>query len=133
MSGPATDRIAQTELAIGRVLRVGVASSLILMATGTVLSFLGPSAYGSGAADVQRLIGPRGSFPRTLAWLGHGLAHADGQAIIVAGLLLLIATPVVRVAVSVVAFAIERDRTYVAITVVVLALLLLSFALGKGG
>lgn len=47
-----------------------------------------------------------------------------------AGLLLLIATPVIRVAASVVAYAFERDRLYVAITAAVLLLLFASFALG---
>ena len=54
-------------------------------------------------------------------------------AVIVAGLVLLIATPVIRVAVSLVAFTRERDRTFVAITATVLFLLLLSFLLGKAG
>ena len=49
------------------------------------------------------------------------------------GLLLLIATPVARVAFSIVAFALEGDRLYVAITAVVLALLVLSFAVGAAG
>jgi uncharacterized membrane protein len=39
---------------------------------------------------------------------------------------LLLATPVIRVAFSIIGFAIERDRTYVAITSVVLATLLVS-------
>ena len=52
---------------------------------------------------------------------------------IVLGLVLLIATPVVRVIVSTVAFYRERDRVYVAITLLVLALLLVSFVLGRSG
>jgi uncharacterized membrane protein len=46
-------------------------------------------------------------------------------------LLLLIATPIARVALSVVGFAIERDRMYVAFTLIVLAILLYSL-LGSG-
>jgi len=52
-------------------------------------------------------------------------------AVIQLGLLILIATPVVRVAASVVAFAVERDRLYVAITLYVLAVILVSFFLGQ--
>jgi uncharacterized membrane protein len=63
----------------------------------------------------------------------RGLEHSQGRAIVMAGLLLLIATPVVRVAISVLAFVYQRDRTFVVITSVVLALLLTSFALGRGG
>lgn len=44
------------------------------------------------------------------------------------GLLVLIATPVARVAFSIAAFAVERDRMYVWFTVIVLAVLLYSIA-----
>jgi uncharacterized membrane protein len=47
------------------------------------------------------------------------------------GLLLLIATPIVRVAFSIAGFSIERDRLYVGFTCVVLAILLYSL-LGSG-
>jgi uncharacterized protein len=46
------------------------------------------------------------------------------------GMFLEIATPVARVAFSVVAFALERDRLYVGITLVVLAVLLFGLAGG---
>ena len=42
------------------------------------------------------------------------------------GLLLLIATPVARVAMAVVGFALERDRLYVVVSLIVLTVLLLS-------
>jgi uncharacterized membrane protein len=53
--------------------------------------------------------------------------------VVTAGLLLLILTPILRVAVSIVAFIIEKDRIFVFITATVLAVLLLSFLLGKAG
>jgi uncharacterized membrane protein len=46
-------------------------------------------------------------------------------------LLFLIATPIVRVAFSIVGFAMERDRMYVVFTLIVLAILLYSL-LGSG-
>ena len=49
-----------------------------------------------------------------------------GRGIIQLGLLLLIATPIARVVFSVYAFARQRDRTYVLVTLVVLAVLLYS-------
>jgi uncharacterized membrane protein len=48
-----------------------------------------------------------------------------------AGLLLLIATPVVRVAVTAVGFLAEHDRLYAAISVVVLVMLLVGFVIGS--
>jgi uncharacterized membrane protein len=50
----------------------------------------------------------------------------DPVGIIQLGILILIATPVVRVAFSVFAFAEERDWMYVVVTLVVLGLLLFS-------
>jgi uncharacterized membrane protein len=50
-----------------------------------------------------------------------------------AGVLILIATPIMRVALSVVVFVLEGDRRFVAITSTVLLLLLLSFLLGRAG
>jgi uncharacterized membrane protein len=55
-----------------------------------------------------------------------------GRSIIQFGLLLLIATPVARVLISAVAFALQRDRTYVLITLAVLGVLLLSLWGGLG-
>jgi uncharacterized membrane protein len=119
--------------AISRVLWIGVTASLLILASGTLLSILRSGGYGSQSSDVARLIGPGGSFPRTASWLLGGLRRLDGQAVIVAGLIMLILTPVLRVAVSIVAFARERDRPYVIITTAVLGLLALSLVLGKAG
>lgn len=58
------------------------------------------------------------------------MAELRGPAIVVLGLLILMATPVARVAVSIVLFLEERDETYAAITAIVLRLLILSFVLG---
>ena len=54
-----------------------------------------------------------------------------GRGIIQLGLLLLIATPVARVAFSLVAFALERDRLYVIVLLIVLAVLVYSLAGGR--
>ncbi len=58
----------------------------------------------------------------------HEMGPANCRAIIQFGLLLLIATPIARVAFSLVGFALERDRTYVVITSIVLAVLIYSVA-----
>jgi uncharacterized membrane protein len=61
----------------------------------------------------------------------HSVINGRGRGLIQLGLLFLIATPIARVAFSVVGFAIERDRMYVVFTVIVLAILLYSL-LGSG-
>jgi uncharacterized membrane protein len=59
-----------------------------------------------------------------------GMAHGDAASIIIVGILLLVATPIARVAFAVVSFSIERDLLYVTISVVVLAVLLWGLATG---
>lgn len=69
---------------------------------------------------------------RTVSGILREAATFHGRGLIQLGLLLLIATPVARVLFSVVAFLYERDWTYVAITMIVLALLCYSL-FGGGG
>jgi uncharacterized membrane protein len=109
------DRLEQI---IGNLLRAGVLLSAAVVAAGGAwyLAANGRAApayarfhpASRGVADLARLPLDRG--------------------IILAGLLILIATPVARVSFSLVAFALERDRLYVAVTAVVLVILLLSIA-----
>ena len=68
--------------------------------------------------------------PNSLNEVFDGVVHQGGPAIIMAGLLVLIATPVARVALSVVIFIVVRDRLYAAITATVFVILLISFAVG---
>ncbi len=121
------------ELLISAVLRGGVLIGLVLILLGTLMTFLHHPEYLSSAQELDRLTRPGASLPHTLRDVESGLLELRGQAIVALGLLILMATPAVRVAVSVVAFAAERDRTYVAITLTVLALLALSFFLGGAG
>jgi uncharacterized membrane protein len=126
-------RVRQVELLISGLLRGGVIISLFVIVLGTGISFVRHPAYRSVPEELQRLTSPGAGFPHSVAQTWEGLKMLRGQSITVVGLLLLIATPVLRVAVSVFAFVYERDRTFVAITLVVLMLLLLSFFLGKAG
>jgi uncharacterized membrane protein len=52
--------------------------------------------------------------------------HLESRGIMQLGLLLLIATPVARVAFSVVGFALERDRLYTVVSLIVLTVLVIS-------
>jgi uncharacterized membrane protein len=61
---------------------------------------------------------------RTLPGIFGFAFSSHSRGIIEIGLLLLIATPIARVIFSVVAFALQRDRVYVAVTLIVLAVLL---------
>jgi len=128
---PADPRVHRVELLLSVLLRVGVVVSLLVVVLGTALSFAHHSAHRSDTAELTRLTDIHAAFPHTLAEMWDGVLAGHGQAIVVAGLLLLIATPVMRVAVSILAFAVQRDWMFTMITFLVLVLLLLSFFLGK--
>lgn len=107
---------------IGWILQIGVILSTALIISGLLLLPTQPGGF-----SAQRLL----NFPQTLADIQHGLFRLRPQAIISLGLIVLIATPVIRVAASIIAFALEEDRKYVIITIIVLAILLFSiFSLG---
>jgi uncharacterized membrane protein len=126
----AEDRVRRVELLISNLLRIGVSLSLVLMVIGTIISFTRHPEYLSSSEELQRLTQPGAAFPHTVPDVVAGVRDLRGRAIVTLGLLLLIATPVVRVAVSIFAFIYQRDRIFTLITAVVLCLLLLSFVLG---
>jgi uncharacterized membrane protein len=123
----------KTEIIISNLLRAGVMLSLLTIFVGVVVMFAHHPDYLRSSADLKRLTTPGTAVPTTLAEIAQGLIALRGQAIVALGLLILIATPIFRVAVSISAFAIERDWTYMLITTTVLLVLLLSFFLGKAG
>jgi uncharacterized membrane protein len=65
---------------------------------------------------------------RSVSGVLHAAGPSDCQAIIQLGLLLLILTPVARVAFSLAGFALEHDRTYMVLTYIVLVILIYSLA-----
>jgi uncharacterized membrane protein len=118
-------RLRQTELIISFVLRSGVVLAALIIALGVVLFYARYLAAGGKIGQV--------TYPHTVAAVFVGLAHGDPLSVIVLGLLVLLLTPVLRVLVSVVTFALERDWHYTAITLLVFTILIVSFLLGRGG
>ena len=111
---------------IGKVLRYGVLLSGVIILLGT----FGLAANG-GFSDISGVLTYNETVPHdgldvSPAAMFHGLVTFSAFSWIELGVVVLIATPVVRVMVSVFLFAAERDRLYVVITAVVLALLLFS-------
>jgi uncharacterized membrane protein len=128
---PVDQKVRKVELLISHLLRTGVITSLSVIICGTVLTFLHHPSFTNSPKDLARLTKPGAAFPRSLTQVVHGVRSFEGRAVVVTGLLLLILTPVLRVAVSIGAFVYERDPVFVAITATVLALLVASFFLGK--
>lgn len=121
------------ESAISTILRAGVAMSIAIIAMGLVLTFVHHHDYFSSRPALGSLIDPRGSYTASVSSVIKGAREGRGQSIVMIGILVLIGTPVVRVATSIALFGAERDGVYVAITSVVLLLLILSFVIGAAG
>ncbi len=130
-AGRQEEAVRRMEFLISSLLRIGVTTSLAIIVFGAILSFLHHPSYLHSAADLSRLTNPRAAPLHRIADIAAGLRAWHGQAFIMAGLLLLIATPILRVAASVAAFAAQRDRVFAAIAAAGLLLLIIAFALGK--
>jgi uncharacterized membrane protein len=108
------------EQVVGRLLQAGVVLASIVVIIGGAL-LLGRHGAEPSAFSVFR---GGSSGLRSVSATLLGAVHGDPRAIVQFGLVLLIATPVARVALTLAAFAAQRDRLYVAMTAVVLTLLL---------
>lgn len=110
------------ESMIGKLLRTGV-----LLAAATV--FLGAVVYlmrhSSDRVDYGRFVAA-GDQVRSLAGVVHSAASLDSTGLIQFGLLLLIATPVARVVMAAAGFALEKDRLYTLVSLIVLGILVFS-------
>jgi len=134
---PCANKLIDMELVISRLLRFGVYTSSAVILAGVLMMIVtrstGYSAVGSyHFANVMRYHAhTAGEFPITVPEVIRGALRLKPFAVIMLGALLLIATPVLRVAVSLVAFALEGDRAYALITLYVLVVLLVSFLMGS--
>ncbi len=117
----------RVELIVGNLLRAGVVTAAAVVALGAAIFLL---RHGREIPHYRVFAGEPTDL-RTVSGILSGILTFRGREIIQFGLLLLIATPVARVAFSVLAFALERDRLYVVVTLLVLAVLLFSLAGGR--
>lgn len=116
----------EVEQVVGRLLQLGVLFAALVTAIGGVMLLIhhggAPAAYAVFQGEPATL--------RSLGAIVGGAFSGQAMSIVQLGLLLLIATPVARVAFTLVAFALQRDRLYVLVTTVVLALLLYGLVFG---
>ncbi len=112
---------------IGKVLRYGVIFSGAIILLGAIgLAATNGLSDSSGMLTYNPNMIPHDNLDISLGGLVQGLTTFSPFSWIELGVILLIATPVSRVTISVFLFAAERDRLYVIITAVVLTLLLFS-------
>ena len=111
---------------IGNLLRAGVTLSAAVVLFGACVYLV---RHGHEMPHYRAFVGTPEDL-RSVPGVWKNVLAFKGRGLIQLGLLLLIATPVARVAFSVVAFAIQRDRLYVVLTLLVLAILTYSLAGG---
>jgi uncharacterized membrane protein len=112
---------------IGDLLRAGVTLAAAVVLFGACVYLV---RHGHETPQYHVFVGAPSALRSISGIIKDALAF-KGRGLIQLGLLLLIATPVARVAFSVVAFEIERDRLYVVVTLIVLAVLSYSLAGGR--
>jgi uncharacterized membrane protein len=115
------------EILIGYTLRIGVVVAAVIVLIGGILYL---AANGSTTPHYESFHAAT-EHSDDFAGILRNVKAMNSYGIIQLGLLVLIATPILRVVFSVIAFAIERDLVYVAVTLLVLAVLLYSL-LAKG-
>jgi uncharacterized membrane protein len=114
---------------MGALLRTGVVLAAAIVFVGGVLYV---TRHRVPVTDYRVFHGEPGDL-RTISGIFHEALSFSGRGLIQFGLLVLIATPVARVAFSFFAFLYERDWTYVFVTLLVLGLLIYSLFGGHAG
>lgn len=117
------------EQVVGRLLQVGVLLAAGVTAIGGVVLL---ARDGGSVPALGQFVGEPADHSRIGA-IVQGALGGDGAAIVQLGVLLLIATPIARVAFTLLAFLRQRDRFYAVVTTVVLAILVYSLFAGKVG
>jgi uncharacterized membrane protein len=110
------------EQVVGNLLRAGVLLAAAITAIGGALYL---AQFGGAPADRHVFVGEPADL-RSVRGIVAGALALRALSLIQLGLLVLIATPIARVAFALLAFARQRDVTYVAISAFVLAVLIFS-------
>jgi uncharacterized membrane protein len=117
----------ELENILGNLLRTGVILSAAVVLIGMILHAIKAD---SGPPDFHVFNGEPASL-RSVHSIFQGMLALKPGGVIQFGLLLLLATPVARVAFSIFAFACQKDKVYVLVTLIVLSILVYSMAGGS--
>lgn len=116
------------QVLIGNLLRIGVYTSIAIAAFGGIIFLL---HHGGQVTDYTTFKGiPYYAQPANVA---GSILNLKGGAIIQAGIILLIATPVLRLIFAAVGFVIEKDYLYTFITLLVIGIITFSMLSGYAG
>jgi len=120
-------RDRRLEILLGNLLRTGVMLSAAVVLLGACIYLY---RHAHEPADYRVFRGEPSDYT-TIPGVIRSAIGGHGRGWIQLGLLLLISTPIARVTLSILGFALERDHMYVVFTLIVLAVLLYSL-LGSG-
>lgn len=112
---------------VGIMLRTGVLLAAAIVLTGGLLYLV----HSRGPRPDYTHFHSEPPAYTTMTGIAHGVGSGDPRAIIMLGLLVLIATPVARVGMCIVGFLFERDHLYVGVSTIVLLILLYSLFFHK--
>ena len=112
---------ADLDRLIGRLLTIGTYTSVLLIAIGTVLMF------------ESRIDPLAGGPPFEPGLIVDDITHGRPVGYMWLGMLVLLATPILRVIVSLFGFATRGERTMAIVAVLILVVIAASIALGNSG
>ncbi len=111
---------------VGNLLRLGVILSVVTSLIGFIKLF----SEGFVMPRKYRLLEMGDSSEKVWGTFWNSLTKGEGMAIIQLGILLLILTPLVRIIFALIGYLKEKDYTYVVISLIVLAIMTVSFLTG---
>ena len=119
------------QLAISKVLRYGVYSALFFAGIGGVV-YLYRHGNEQVGSQYKRFVEKDDRFFDYVHRVYTGTVQGKGRDVIALGILLLLATPTVRVLFSLLGYTLEKDKMYIVVTLVVLAIIAVSVMGGLG-
>lgn len=110
----------EVEQLVGRLLQLGVLIATVVVLAGSAMLL---ATHGGDIVNFRVFRGESSTL-RSVSAAAHGALTLNPRGMVQLGLVLLIATPVARVALTLGAFLVQRDRLYAVLTTIVLVLLL---------
>ncbi len=111
------------EVIVGTLLRYGVMTASAIVLLGGIYFLI---QHGQAPVPSYHHFAGESIGYTTFSGILHGAMALQAKAIIQLGVIVLIATPILRILFSLIGFTLEKDKLYVVITLVVLCVILLS-------
>jgi uncharacterized membrane protein len=125
-----TNKNSKVEAVISRVLQIGVLISSIVIIIGLYIFFTHNNSLILNKGSYHKFTSSSYYFPRNLSDLKQSIMSGEGIGIMTLGIFLLIMTPLLRVATSILLFIKQKDKPMTVITFLVLLILVSSFYIG---